>query len=140
MITEKYAENHQRRFVKDDNFLPLNLKWSHDGVIVRESIASTLFRYCDFGYIVHPDYKAIPLRPFNIKGEGKVILNLDLEVKPNTGSSIVFPGKYRVKIIAVADNSRPFSKMFEIDFRDFWDDDERTMLRDGFTVKEVQAL
>lgn len=140
MITEKYAENREGRFVKDENFLPLNLKWSHDRVIVRESIASSLFRYCDLGYVIHPDYKEIPLKGFNIKGEGKTVLDLDVEVKPNTGSHLVFPGKYRVKVIAVADNSKVFSKIFEIHFRDFWHNDEGTMLKAGLTVNEVPSL
>lgn len=138
MITEKHIRNKEGQFVKDVNFLPLNLRWSHDGVIIRESIAPSLFRYCDFGFIVHPDDKdVVSLKDFNVEKESKVVLDLDLEVKPYTGSHLIFPGRYRVKIIVVADNSKVASKVFEIDFKDFWDEDEKAMLKDGLTVKEA---
>jgi len=140
MMMEKYTQNQEGQFIKDINFLPLNLKWSHDGVMIRESIAPSLFRYCDFGSISHPEYKEIPLRGFDITRKSRVLLDLDLEIKPNTGSHLVFPGKHRVKIIVVADNSKIVSKIFEVNFNDFWDQDENVMLRDGLNVREVSSL
>lgn len=140
MITDKYTENQKGEFVKDNNFLPLNFKWSHDGVIIRESIAPLLFRYCDFGHILHPKAKDYSLRGLNVEKKSRVVLELDLGVLPNTGSYLIFPGRHRVKIIAVADNSKVFSKIFEIHFNDFWDEEEEVMLKKGLRVTEVASL
>ncbi len=139
-ILEKYSQKNTREFVKDKNFLPMNLKWSHDRVIIRESIASSLPRHCDFGCVVHPNYKNYHMGRFSdIGSENKVVMCLALEVYPNTGSHLVFPGKHRFKIVATADNSRVTSKIFEIEFNDFWSDDEEIMLRKGLTVKEIKS-
>lgn len=140
MIAEKSTQDAQGEFVKDKGFLPLNLKWSHDKRITRGSIAPSLFRNCDFGSIVHPKYTDNRLEGFPIKEKTKVVLDLELEVKPNTGTHLVFPGKHRLKIIAVADNSKAFSKIFEIDLKDFWDDNKRVMFENGLSVAEAATL
>jgi len=139
MILEKFTENSKKRFMKDYNFLPLNLVWGHDGVVVRESIAPLLFKYCDFGCIVAPEHTHIKFPDGGVYEQG-VVLDLDLAVKPNTMSHLVFPGKHRFKIIAVADNSKVVTKIFEIDFQDFWNNDEKIMLKNGLIVKEVKSL
>ncbi len=126
IIRKKYTEDEMGKFVEDKNFLPLNLKWSHDGVIIRESIAPSLSRYCDFGHIDKPDLIDL------------LKLDLDLEVKPNTGSNFINPNKHRFEITAVADNSNPVTKIFEIEFDYFWDDNEKYMLEKGLNSKEVK--
>lgn len=123
MVAHKYIEDTNGKFVADDNFLPMNLNWSHGKGAVQNSIAPKLFRYCDFGHITQL--------------AGRSLLELDLEFKPNTGSHIVYPGRYRFKIISVADNSNVKNKIFEVTFNQFWSENEKEMLQNGLTVIEV---
>ena len=78
------------------------------------------------------------MRGFGAKTDNKVVLDLDLAVKPNTGSHLIYPGRYRLGIVVTADNSKPVKKIFELNLNDFWDDNEAVMLEKGLTAREAR--
>jgi hypothetical protein len=132
-LSEKYVNNNGY-FEKDTNFLPLNLVWSHTRETTKKSIAPSLFKYCDFGHINHPNYSQIEGGSPN-----KVLLFFDFEVLPNTKSYILEPGIYRFKIIVTADNADSITKIYQIKFKDKWDENEKEMLANNFLVTEIDS-
>lgn len=139
-VESKYKENEEGAFEKDENFMPLNLIWSHDRKMQRESIAPTLSRYCDFGFIIEPSCKKFVTSQTKVNPSSDIVLALDLVVKPSTGTFLVLPGKYRFKIIAVGDNSNTTEEIFEIELKDYWKVDEKEMLEEALKVRKVSGL
>jgi len=140
MIVEKYTENQNGRFEKDTSFLPLIFRWSNDGALRRERIMPSLFRCCNFGYVLHSDGKKEELKNLRISVQSDAMLALDSDMKPNTGSHIILPGKHRVKVVTVGDNTKVSTRIFEIDFRDYWSDQEEEMLKKAVSVTTVGSL
>ena len=139
MIVNKYIKQQNGLFIEDNSFLPLNLLWSHYGKVVMENIPPSLFKHCDFGRIVEPQYRDREIGGLvEIDSGIKTVLNLDLAQKPNTGSHIVLPGTYRFKITVASSNTKPITKVFELEYNDFWDNNEKEMLEEAIRVKEIQ--
>lgn len=137
VLKEKHVKRGSGEFAQDMNFLPLNLKWSHDGVVVRESIGPSMSKYCDFGPIVSPEDTDNRLGFLVSLKSGSVVLDMDVEVKPYTGTNFLFPGVYRFVVVVTADNAPPITKIFEVQFNNFWSENESEMLLNGLTVKVV---
>lgn len=139
MITDKEIKQENGFFIKDNSFLPLNLLWSHYRKVVIENIPPSLFKHCDFGHIVDPQHTNMETEGLMSVGAGiDTVLSLDLAQKPNTGSYIVFPGTYRFKITVASSNTKPITKIFELEYNGFWSDDEKEMLEKAIRVKEIQ--
>lgn len=138
-FSKKYSLKNAGELIIDQNFLPLNLKWSHDGVEIRGNIAPTLFKYVDLGFIPHPNATRALVSQFNTTTESSLIMSLDLIVIPNTGSNILHPGSYVFEIWVIADNAKLMKKSFKIQFRDTWIEDEDQMLQTTFTSSPIQS-
>ena len=134
MIVEKCTKNQNGIFEKDKNFLPLIFRWSNDGVLRRDRIMPSLFRCCNFGYILHGKDKVWVLKDLRKKVEDDVIMVLDSDMKPNTGSHIILPGEHQVTIVVVGDNTRVTTRKFKIRFEDCWSDQEDDMLKKAVSV------
>ena len=147
VMVEKYirASRGNDRFEKDPGFLSMNLRWTNVDETVRESIAPKLSKFCDFGFILDKEGTEKYLGKFpgleKRNKRNKVVLALKTEVEPNTGSHILFPGTedkpvtHYMKITAVSDNSKPCSERFEINFGDYWNEDEDSMRKNCLSVK-----
>ena len=133
MITEVYKKN-GGQYEKLMEFLPLNLVWSHYRQITISKIQPKLFKHLDLGYILKPEAKY--LTRFNITERPNVIFELDVAVRPNTGSHILIPGDYKIKIIFAANNHKPVEKIYSITIKDTWSDDEEEMLSSNVSINE----
>jgi hypothetical protein len=91
----RYADG---SFRTEQRFLPMNLLWSHTGVVFADGIAPQMDQHCDLR-IVFPLAASDPAinRPARIP-PGKTCLQLETEVRPFTGSSHLEPGAYRLSL------------------------------------------
>lgn len=125
IVTELYEFNN-RECVRVDSFLPLNLVWSHthemsmENRMIMKTIPEDVFRHCDLGYLTHSHWKDHLLSAYPLKKRADVILKMDTIVEPNTGSHIIFPGKYRLTVYVSASNAKTLKTIFEIEVKDIW--------------------
>jgi len=137
-VTKKWIKNGDE-FGEDKSFLPMSLVWSHYRTPILDHIPSKLFKFCDFGYIVDPNYtKYITQQYINPVDNGTVVLDMDLEVRPNTGSSIITPGIYRFEMTLSGQNFKEIEKIFEVNIPDYWNESEQKMLNNGLSTKEIK--
>ena len=130
-------------FVEDKSFLPMNLRWSHSQLsplgpeIFAEGISPKMGKHCDLGHIIDPSKRvAFRINLPNV-GAGKTILELDLEVAPNTLTHLVPPGIYRLEMRLAAANAEPATKKIELNHTGDWYSEETKMFSDGFGLKEI---
>ena len=130
-------------FVEDKSFLPMNLRWSHSQLsplgpeIFTEGISPKMGKHCDLGHIIDPSKRvAFGIDLPNV-GASKTILELDLEVAPNTLTHLVPPGVYRLEMQLAAANAEPATKTIEINHTGDWNSEETRMFSDGFGMKEI---
>jgi len=128
-INDNYEE------MKD--FLPLNVVWSHYRKITMSKIQPKLFKHLDFGYILKADF--VDLEKFGIDRSSNITFQFDVAVIPNTGSHILLPGDYKIKVVFAANNLKPIEKTYHLVIKDAWTDDEETMLRDNILIEEINA-
>lgn len=136
MVTDVYKKR-DGQYEKVTSFLPLNLVWSHYLQLTMPKIQPKLFKHLDFGHILkqEPAY----LERFNISEEPNVIFELDVAVRPNTGSHILLPGDYKVKIVFAGNNVDPVEKTYHLIINDVWDDDENRMLQNNVLIEEINV-
>lgn len=94
-------------------------------------------KHCDLGHIVDPSRRAAFGVNLSNVCAGKTILELDLEVAPNTLTHLVPPGVYRFEMRLAAANAEPVTKAIEINHTEDWYADENKMFSDGFGMKEI---
>jgi hypothetical protein len=138
MVTDLTKKELNGQFKKEENFLPLNLVWANTHEITKSKIQPKLFKFLDFGHI--SETKNINLKDFNSPTSSKVVLLLDVEVAPNTGSHIIFPGEYRIKLIFAANNLSPVEKIYSLVIADEWTEDQQEMLEKNIFIKEEKSM
>lgn len=134
MVTELYKKSIDG-YKKLDNFIPLNLVWAHyKGKITEPKIQPRLFKHLDFGNILKSQF--VDLNYFGITQTATIVFQLALSVFPNSGSHILLPGEYKVKVVFAANNLKPEEKIYHLNIKDKWSDDERTMLVNNVSINE----
>lgn len=123
------------KYEKVNNFLPLNLVWTHYHNITMPKIQPLMFKHLDFGHITKSEFAN--LSDFGISENVKIVFQLDLAVIPNTGSHILTPGDYKMKILFAANNLKPIKKIYHIEIKDEWTDDEQEMLKENILIEEI---
>jgi hypothetical protein len=83
------------RFVDVEQFLPMNLRWSHatPPIVFYPRIAAGLGRHCDLGHIVRPADRELCDSSEQLSGVPvqQTLLSLDTEVAPHTGTHLLPP-------------------------------------------------
>jgi len=135
-----FAAQLQRRhadgtFRREQRFLPMNLRWSHTGVVFSDRIAPQMGQHCELG-IVFPLNATDPMiiRPAKLPS-GKTHFQLETEVRPFTGNSSLEPGTYLLRVLVAASNATPRAFNLAISVLGDWYDDEAEMLSKGVGVK-----
>jgi hypothetical protein len=145
MATELTKRGPSGKFEEVNGFIPLNLVWSHpkrreitEGrEITKPKIQPKMFKLLDFGHIVQKKYADIEASRINEVSE--ILLELDVEVKPNTGSYLIPPGEHRIKLIFGANNINPVIKVYSLIIEDKWTEDEE-MLENYISIKEENSM
>ncbi|MEP6889229.1 MAG: hypothetical protein ABI955_00865 [Nitrospirota bacterium] len=122
------------------SFLPMNLRWSHSfprPEIFAEGLSPGMGKHCDFAHILEPNFCSglFPQRSPALSKE-ETVLELDLEVEPNTMSHLLPKGAYKIQVKIAAANARPTTKWWEINLTGNWYSDEGKMFSEGIGIKE----
>jgi hypothetical protein len=126
-------------FKEVDQFLPMNLRWSHAGPkapeIFAEGISPQMGRHCDLGHVVDPSLRKEVGDDLPTLADNETVLALDLEIQPNTRSHLVPPGVYRLTLRVAAANCPPRTHVLELTLTGKWFADEPRMFTDGLGIK-----
>ncbi len=122
-VTELHRRDLSGTYVRDDTFLPLNLKWSHTGTTHRDRIPPTAMKYCDLLHIQQP---AVPHSKPTMGAE------LDLEVQPSSGTGWLEPGLYKLIVQVAATNAGAKDVEMHLCVPPTWADDVAGMFHNGF--------
>jgi hypothetical protein len=122
-------------FRPSEDFLPMNLQWSHTHETFAEGISPKMGRHCDIGHVTFPRALKDLQEDHPDSHIGHTILALDLEAKPLTKNHLVLPGTYRLTLKIAAANSSPITKVIEITLTGDWFDDQIKMFADGIGIK-----
>ncbi|MGB7291037.1 MAG: hypothetical protein WBD99_02550 [Thermodesulfobacteriota bacterium] len=137
MVTEVYMKKGDQ-YERLANFLPLNLVWANSRqLITMPIIQPKLFKHLDFGHILESKIIRGYLESFGINSSASIFFELDVAVKPNTGSHILLPGDYKVNIIFAGSNIKPRQKTYHLILNDRWDNNEQKMLKENVFIKEI---
>lgn len=140
MVVELSKKEVNGQFKKDEDFLPLNLIWSVSHEITKLKIQPGLFKLLDFGHISETKHKQAQLDYFKLGTNTNIVLELCTEVPPNTGSHLIFPGEYRIKLLIAANNLKPVAKIYSLVLADKWTDDQKEMLENNIFIKEEKSM
>ena len=122
-----------------DQFLPMNLRWSHAGSrapeIFTDGISPEMGRHCDLGRVVDPSLRKEVGDDLPSIAANDTVLGLDLEIKPNTLSHLVPIGVYHLTLRVAAANCPPRTHVLELTLTGKWFDDESRMFTDGLGLR-----
>lgn len=135
LTTELYKKQLNGRYTKINSFLPINLVWAHNHLVTMPKIQPKLFKHCDFGHILETQY--VNLNQFGINNSASIVFVLDTYVQPNTGSHLIFPGEYKIKLIFSANNVKPKETWYKLRLIDAWDNNENHMLRNNISISKI---
>jgi len=136
IVTEVCKKEANGEYKKMENFLPLNLVWAHYHNVEMPKIQPHLFKHLDFGHITKSNFAN--LEYFGIENSSQVVFQFDLAVIPNHGSHILLPGDYNITIKFAANNLSPIIKKYNFVIANKWNDDERVMLQNNISIKELK--
>ncbi len=138
VVLELEKKGRNNRYSKVSSFLPMNLTWSHIGQVTIPKIQPGLFKYCDLGHVVESIHAN--LQQFGITTTSQIVFILDTQVTPNTGSNILLPGEYSIKITFAANNVKPQSIWFKLNIADNWTTNEQQMLGNYISIERVNKI
>jgi hypothetical protein len=127
MIDNMYQVKETGEKQKLSTFLPINLKWSHYGVIELSSLLPKFYRHCDIGKFV------------NVSNRAYFIFDTAVQPNPVQGGKIpnlLEPGKYEFDLILGGENTPRHSKHFELWFDGSFAVTEEIMFGQHVTLKE----
>lgn len=131
-------EIHRRRadgtFERWQDFLPLNLVWTHYGQPYFPKIPPQTYKHCELGHIVDPSLRqqfAGEDHPSLGVSQSQAVMCLDLIVRPATGTHLIRPGVYRLVVVAVAANANAIRRTIDLNLTGNWFADESRMFREG---------
>ena len=138
MITDVYKKNAKGEYVEVKSFLPLNLVWSYFHVTNMSKIQPKVYKHCDFGHII--TVEVAKAQGYDLGQACQVVFHLDTVVKPTTGTFLLLPADYRVRIVVAADNVKAKAKIYNLVVKDEWTENEEEMLRENVCIAEVKSL
>lgn len=140
IVTEVFEKAANGEYREKKNFLPLNLVWAHNilvsmPLVSMPKIQTELFKHLDFGYIVKSKFAR--LNDFGITEGANIVFKFCFGIEPSHGSHILLPGDYNITIKFASNNLSPITKKYNLVIADVWDDDEKEMLQNNISMKEI---
>lgn len=132
-VSKKVGDGYE----KVEQFLPMNLLWSHVERPFLEAISpGGMEKHCNFGYVIPPEDMPERVTSWLDVPRDETIFTLALEVHPNTLSNMLTSGEYRIDIlIAAANMKKPKKKTLEMNISGQWYGDESEMLSNGISFR-----
>jgi hypothetical protein len=142
MVEVFVEEIHRQRadgtFELWQDFIPLNLVWSHYNQAYFPRIPPHIYKHCDLGHIIEPsrrDRFPSEVHPRSNISQDKTMMCLGLITLPRSGSYLLVPGVYHLEVVAVAANADIVRRTVELKLTGNWYPDEQAMLRDGIGIR-----
>lgn len=126
-----------------ETFTPMNLIWSNIGKAYLPAISPKMEKLCDLGHIIDPDKRKMVFEDNNPDlnaSPSETTFSFDVELISSTLGHVIEPGRYRLKLITGAANSKPIEKTLEINLTGKWFDDERKMLAEGISIAILSPI
>jgi hypothetical protein len=126
-----------------ETFTPMNLVWSNINKTYLPAISPKMEKLCDLGHIIDPDKRKMVFEDNNPNlnvSPSETTFSFDVEVISSTLGHTIEPGRYRLKLITGAANSKPIEKTLEINLTGKWFDDERKMLAEGISITILSSI
>jgi hypothetical protein len=137
IASELYKKRNNNRYSKVNSFLPMNLKWANFGELTMPKIQSKIFKHCDLGHIV--ESVNVPLAVYGLPTTSNVVIVLDTQVTPNTGSNILLPGEYKIKLVFAANNLSK-TTWFKLVIRNAWSTNEQLMFANNISIQKIKGI
>jgi hypothetical protein len=136
ILEELWLSNSRGKFVKEKNFLPVNLEWAiyhqqpggHLIKTIFENIKPDGKKYCGIGHIRHLNDSSEKSVFYRDKPEHKFFL--DVRPKLHAQPDCILPGKAKIKIGVYAANAPKIERNFVIKWSGNWKDEEEDMLKE----------
>lgn len=135
IVIEVFKKEANGEYRELRNFLPLNLVWAHDNLVSMPKIQPKLFKYLNFGHIEKSEVAG--LNYFGITEGVNIVFKFAFAISPSHGSHILLPGDYNITIKFASNNVSPVTKKFNLVISDKWDDNEKEMLQNNISIKEI---
>lgn len=141
---ESIMRKHPDGVYRNENrFLPMYLRWAgpepqNPKDSINSNILPGMSKYCDLGHVLDPAFRQFYLNSpgLTIPGDTDTLLfELDLEVKPFTGSHLLKIGEYEIYIKIAAENSKPITKKIVLNFLGPWTVNENTMFENAIGIR-----
>lgn len=129
----KRGLDHRYKRVRD--FVPLNLTWAHSRDTTMPKIQPHLHKHCAFGEVA--ECIQVPVGDYGISEAWNVVFVLNTAVEPSTGSHILEPGDYQIKLVFAANNLKPKTKTYNLTIQDRWSENENEMFEKIVSVREI---
>ncbi|MEJ2600262.1 MAG: hypothetical protein P8Z00_18145 [Anaerolineales bacterium] len=126
-----------------ETFTPMNLVWSHTSKAYLPAISPKMEKLCDLGHIIDPDKREVAFEDNNPNltvPPNETTFSFEVETLSSTLGHVIEPGRYRLKLITGAANSKPIEKTLEINLTGKWYDDERKMLAEGISITILNSF
>ena len=135
IVIEVFKKEANGEYRELRNFLPLNLVWAHDNLVSMPKIQPKLFKHLNFGYIEKSEFAS--LNYFGITEGVNIVFKFGFVIRPTHGSHILLPGDYNITIKFASNNLSPVTKKYNLVISDKWDDNEKEMLQNNISIKEI---
>lgn len=126
-----------------ESFTPMNLVWSNIRKAYLPAISPKMEKLCDLGHIIDPEKRKMDFEDNNPNlnvSPSETTFSFDVELISSTLGHVIEPGRYRLKLITGAANSKPIEKTLEINLTGKWYDDERKMLAEGISIAILNSI
>jgi len=126
-----FKENSAGEMIEDDNFTPINLKWSGIRNPIERTIQPGKETYCDLGRIHHPDYSYQSVYK-NITKKDQDLNKFVFELPERYYSQwdCLMPGKYKIIVSVYSKNAEKVTRQFNLVWTGKWEDEEKNMFNE----------
>lgn len=124
------------RFVRDDQFLPMDLRWAHIET-PHQDIARDMTRHVNLGYIMTPFAKSSAREFIDVIDDDLSRFSFCLEVQPKVGTVGIGAGVYRAVFFIGSENSAAKKETVEIEFNGQWTNDDSAMFSKHMKLRKL---
>ncbi len=121
-------------------FHPMNLVWAYLGGVFTPRISPGMGRHCDLGRVADPAIRNQLGPNTNLASVAShaPILDLAVEVRPNSLPHLLAPGVYRLEVRVAGANVNPIAQVIEITLTDRWYPTDDEMRNHGIRISPAR--
>lgn len=132
IVEEIYISDSAGNFIKEENFIPVNLVWSGKSNHQFVNINPGKDQFFNIGHISAPEYQREVERSIYQPEQANKNLKFFFEfsVRSFAQRDCISPGKVKIKVVVYSENATKCEKWFQISWSGNWQDREQDMFRE----------